>query len=73
MVHSFELNGYRIALDSASGAVHLLSETAYSLLKKLEEKHVPKNARLMTSFISFTKTVHSSLRIWSFRLLLPAS
>jgi len=41
MVHSFELNGYSIALDSASGAVHLLSETAYSLLKKLEEKHDP--------------------------------
>nr|MBQ4317966.1 thioether cross-link-forming SCIFF peptide maturase [Clostridia bacterium] len=41
MVHSFEINGYRMALDSASGAVHVLSETAFNLLKKLEEKGGP--------------------------------
>jgi len=35
MVHLFSLNGYNIALDSASGAVHALSDVCYTLLLRL--------------------------------------
>ena len=34
-VHLFSLNGYNIALDSASGAVHVLSDVCYNLLKRV--------------------------------------
>jgi six-Cys-in-45 modification radical SAM protein len=33
--HLFSINGYNIALDSASGAVHVLDNTCYNLLKRL--------------------------------------
>jgi len=32
MLHKYELNGYRIAIDTNSGAVHVLDELAYNLL-----------------------------------------
>ncbi|MBR3952726.1 MAG: thioether cross-link-forming SCIFF peptide maturase [Oscillospiraceae bacterium] len=38
MVHSFYLNGYYIALDVNSGAVHLLDKMAFDLLNKFEDK-----------------------------------
>jgi len=44
MVHSFINNGYRIAMDSASGAVHVLSETAYNLLATLTPPLAPELA-----------------------------
>ena len=34
-IHLFSLNGYNMALDSASGAVHVLDDTCYNLLKRL--------------------------------------
>ncbi len=33
MVHVFTQSGYKIALDSASGSVHLLNESAYDILR----------------------------------------
>ncbi len=38
MVHSFYLNGYYIALDVNSGAVHVLDKLAFDLLNKFEDK-----------------------------------
>ena len=35
MLHQYELNGYNIALDSASGAVHVLSSLAAKVLSSL--------------------------------------
>lgn len=32
MLHKYELNGYRIAIDTNSGAVHVLDKLAYELL-----------------------------------------
>lgn len=34
-LHLFSLNGYNIALDSASGAVHVLNDVCYKMLKRL--------------------------------------
>ena len=42
MVHRFELNGYYIALDVYSGAVHLLDKPAYDLLGELDGKMAPR-------------------------------
>ncbi|MBQ7124217.1 MAG: thioether cross-link-forming SCIFF peptide maturase [Oscillospiraceae bacterium] len=38
MVHTFYLNGYYIALDVNSGAVHVLDKLAFDLLNKFEDK-----------------------------------
>ncbi len=35
MLHQYELNGYNIALDSSSGAVHVLTDKAAKVLKTL--------------------------------------
>lgn len=35
MIHFYKLNGYNIALDSPSGAVHVLTDIAYELLGQL--------------------------------------
>jgi uncharacterized protein len=37
MVHGYENNGYKIALDVHSGAVHLVDEMAYRLIPQVEE------------------------------------
>ena len=37
MVHIFCQNGYKLALDSESGAVHILSDIAYSILEKFPD------------------------------------
>lgn len=34
-IHLFSLNNYNIVLDSASGAVHVLNEVCYNLLKRI--------------------------------------
>ena len=34
-LHLFSLNGYNMALDSASGAVHVLNDVSYNLLQRL--------------------------------------
>ncbi len=38
MVHTFYLNGYYIALDVNSGAVHVLDKLCFDLLNKFEDK-----------------------------------
>ena len=38
MVHTFYLNGYYIALDVNSGAVHVLDELTYKILNKFSDK-----------------------------------
>ena len=38
MVHQYKLNGYNIVLDSASGAVHVVDEVAYDIIKKFKEQ-----------------------------------
>ncbi|MBR2639463.1 MAG: thioether cross-link-forming SCIFF peptide maturase [Oscillospiraceae bacterium] len=42
MVHTFYLNGYYIALDVNSGAVHVLDKLCFDLLNKFEDK-LPKD------------------------------
>ena len=37
MVHVYENNGYKIALDVHSGAIHLVDEMAYRLIPQVEE------------------------------------
>jgi len=47
MLHKYELNGYRIAIDTNSGAVHVLDKLAYELLDYASfdmERDVPKEA-----------------------------
>ena len=36
MVHQYKLNGYNIVLDSASGAVHVVDEVAYDIIKNFK-------------------------------------
>ncbi len=43
MLHKYELNGYRIAIDANSGAVHVLDKLAYDLLD-YASFDMPKNA-----------------------------
>ena len=38
MVHTYFMNGYYIAIDSNSGAVHSLDKPAFDLLNKFTEK-----------------------------------
>lgn len=38
MVHKYELNGYRIALDVNSGAVHILDALGFALLDYMDEQ-----------------------------------
>lgn len=38
MIHCYQLNGYNIALDVNSGAVHILDELSYKLLRELDGK-----------------------------------
>ncbi len=42
MVHRFEQNGYNIALDVNSGAVHVLDKPAYDLLGELDGRMEPR-------------------------------
>jgi len=37
MIHTYKLNGYFIALDVCSGAVHILDELSYDVLNLLDE------------------------------------
>ena len=36
MIHKYTLNGYRIVLDTNSGAVHLFDEAPYEMLDYLD-------------------------------------
>ncbi len=36
MVHQYKLNGYNIVLDTASGAVHIVDEVAYDIIKNFK-------------------------------------
>ena len=38
MVHQYKLNGYNIVLDTASGAVHVVDEVAYDIIKDFKTK-----------------------------------
>lgn len=38
MIHTYKLNGYNIALDVNSGAVHILDELSYDILKYLKNE-----------------------------------
>lgn len=38
MVHQYKLNGYNIVLDTASGAVHVVDEVAYDIIKNFKEQ-----------------------------------
>ena len=38
MIHTYKLNGYFIALDVCSGAVHILDEITYDVLNLLDKK-----------------------------------
>lgn len=39
MVHTYSLNGYNIAIDGNSGAVHLLDDLTYQIIQ--DEKYLP--------------------------------
>ena len=45
MVHTYSLNGYNIAVDENSGAVHVLDNLAYEMLQ--DEKEMPAIERAM--------------------------
>jgi len=38
MVHTFKNNGYNIAIDSNSGAVHVLDELSYEVIDRLKDE-----------------------------------
>ena len=38
MIHKYRLNGYRIVMDTNSGAVHLFEEAPYLMLDYLEKE-----------------------------------
>ncbi|MBE5786142.1 MAG: PqqD family peptide modification chaperone, partial [Clostridiales bacterium] len=38
MVHQYQLNGYNIVLDTASGSVHAVDEVAYDIIALYKEK-----------------------------------
>ncbi len=46
MVHTFSQNGYNLALDSESGAVHILSDLAYDILSRYPDDLPEKCADL---------------------------
>ena len=37
MIHKYTLNGFRIVLDTNSGAVHIFDEAPYEMLNYLED------------------------------------
>lgn len=49
MVHLFKKNNYNIALDSASGAVHLLTDVAYDLLAEITPPMPPECPQALLS------------------------
>ena len=38
MIHTYTLNGFNIAVDAASGAVHAVDELAYAVINRIDEK-----------------------------------
>lgn len=54
MVHIFCQNGYKLALDSESGAVHILSDIAYSILEKFPDG-LPSSFDDVPEFEGFSK------------------
>lgn len=38
MMHQYQLNGYQIVLDTASGSIHAVDEVAYDIIALFEEK-----------------------------------
>lgn len=38
MIHTYTLNGFNIAVDAASGAVHAVDELAYDVINRIDEK-----------------------------------
>ena len=38
MIHMYEQNGYRIVLDTNSGAVHVMDEIPYKLLSYFQDR-----------------------------------
>lgn len=53
MVHSFSQNGYNLALDSESGAVHILSDVAYAILCKYPDG-LPESAAAICGIDGFS-------------------
>ncbi|HHU30237.1 MAG TPA: thioether cross-link-forming SCIFF peptide maturase [Firmicutes bacterium] len=41
MLHAYELNGYRIAVDANSGSIHVLDDLAWEILKDEKERLPP--------------------------------
>ncbi len=41
MIHQYQLNGYNIVLDVCSGAIHVVDEIAYDLIKEFESLDKP--------------------------------
>ena len=54
MVHSFSQNGYNLALDSESGAVHILSDLAYEILQLFTEK-LPQSAEEIPNIKDYSR------------------
>ncbi|NLB16154.1 MAG: thioether cross-link-forming SCIFF peptide maturase [Clostridiales bacterium] len=50
MLHQFEQNGYNIALDSASGAVHVLSPLAASVLREMASLPLPPSKQPLEGY-----------------------
>ena len=48
MIHQYQNNGYNIALDVNSGAVHVVDQAAYDVIRELEQQnefHTPETLR----------------------------
>ena len=48
MIHQYQNNGYNIVLDVNSGAVHVVDQAAYDVIRELEQQnefHTPETLR----------------------------
>lgn len=55
MVHQYKLNGYNIVLDTASGAVHVVDEVAYDIIKDFKTKSTEEIVSDITNRYDVTK------------------
>jgi len=55
MVHSFKQSGYNIALDSPSGAVHVLSDIAYDILQHIKPPMEEKCPEAIYAALNYNK------------------
>ena len=64
MVHQYQLNGYNIVLDTASGSVHAVDEVAYDIIAVIQQKSADEiTAEIMQKYAHRDDVTEEEVRL----------